>query len=162
MTDLDKSPSECSLLSPSEQRAPVVSVKQTEIAADPEAVWEVLTAFDRWPSWNPDVTSMSLSGPPAVGSTFHWKAGPGTIRSTIRWMEPPRVIAWTGRTLGMTALDAFQLQPRDGHTVVREEESWSGLVARVFRRSLQKTLDRSLESGLRHLKAEVERKQPVR
>jgi hypothetical protein len=52
---------------------------------------------------------------------------------------------------------AAGLQPRDGRTVVREEEAWDGLVARLFRRSLQKTLDRALESGLRHLKAEVER-----
>jgi hypothetical protein len=53
MADLHQSPSEGSLLPPSERGAPVVSAKQIEIAADPEAVWEVLAAFDRWPSWNP-------------------------------------------------------------------------------------------------------------
>jgi hypothetical protein len=149
-------------LPPSERGAPVVSAKQIEIAADPEAVWEVLAAFDRWPSWNPEVRSMSMHGPLAVGSTFRWKAGPGTISSTIRQIEPPRRIGWTGRTLGMKAFDAFQLQPHEGRTVVREQESWNGLVAHLFRRSLQKTLDRSLDSGLQHLKAEVERQQTAR
>ena len=162
MTELHESPSEVSLLPANEQRAPVVSAKQIDIAADPEAVWEVLTAFDRWPSWNPDVRSMSMNSPLAVGSTFRWKAGPGTVRSAIRQLEPPRFIAWTGTSLGLKARDAFLLQARDGRTVVREEESWNGLVARFFRRSLQKTLDRSLESGLRHLKAEVERVQASR
>ena len=90
MTELNESPAEVSLLPANEQRAPVVSAKQIEIAADPEAVWEVLTAFDRWPNWNPDVRSMSMDGPLTVGSTFRWKAGPGTVRSTIRRIESPR------------------------------------------------------------------------
>ena len=38
------------------------------------------------------------------------------------------------------------------------EESFDGLVARLFRRSLRKTLDATLESGLRHLKIEAERR----
>ena len=105
---------------------------------------------------------MSMNGPLAPGSTFRWKAGPGTIRSTLQGVEAPRSIWWTGRTLGVNAVDSFSLRPLDGGTVVREEESWHGLLARVLRRSLQKTLDRSIESGLRHLKAEVERTQSPR
>jgi hypothetical protein len=38
------------------------------------------------------------------------------------------------------------------------EESYEGLVARVLRGSLQKTLDKALEQGLAHLKREVERR----
>ena len=138
--------------------APVVSRKEIEIAAPPEVVWDVLTAFARWPSWNPEIKSMSVKGPVAIGSTFRWKAGPGTITSTIQRLEPPRLVAWSGKTMGITAVDVFRLERRDGTTLVREEESWDGLVARVLRRSLQRTLDRSLESGLRHLKAESERR----
>jgi hypothetical protein len=40
---------------------------------------------------------------------------------------------------------------------VRTEESYDGLIARVFRRSLQKALDEALDRGLRYLKTEVER-----
>jgi hypothetical protein len=58
----------------------------------------------------------------------------------------------------ITAVDMFRLERRDGTTLVREEELWDGLVARVLRTSLQRTLDRSLETGLRHLKAEAERR----
>jgi hypothetical protein len=145
----------------SDDRPPVVGRSELEIAAAPETVWEVLTAFERWPSWNPDVKSMAVEGPVASGSVFRWKAGPGTITSTIQHVEPPREIAWTGRTLGLEAFHVWQLEPRGGKTLVRTEESFAGLLARLLRRSLQKTLDRTLADGLRALKAEVERRAPA-
>ena|SRR5215211_1488189 len=139
------------------EQAPIIGVNEIEIAAAPEVVWEVLTGFERWPSWNPDVKSMSMHGPIAEGSEFRWKAGPGTITSTIRRVEPPRLIAWTGDTLGIKAIHFWYLEARNGRTFVRTEESYDGFVARLFRRPLQKTLDRALADGTRYLKAEAER-----
>jgi hypothetical protein len=138
--------------------APVIGSSEIEIAAAPEHVWDVLTDFERWPSWNTDVRSMSMGGPVAPGSVFRWKAGPGTITSTIERVEAPRLIAWTGKTLGIKAIHFWYLEARNGKTVVRTEESYDGLVARVFRGSIQKVLDRALENGLQGLKAEVERR----
>ena len=129
------------------ERAHVVEASEIEIAAPPEIVWDVLTAFDRWPSWNPDVKSMSVQGGLAEGSVFRWKAGPGTITSTIGRVEPPRLIAWRGKTLGIKAIHFWWLEPRDGKTFVRTTESYEGLVARLFRAPLQKTLDRALADG---------------
>jgi hypothetical protein len=143
-----------------DEQAPVVGASEIEIAVAPEVVWEVLTEFERWPSWNPDVKSLSMPGPVAEGSEFRWKAGPGTITSTIWRVEPPRVIAWTGRTLGIRAIHFWWLEPRDGKTFVRTEESYDGSVARLFRRPLRKALHRALEDGLRYLKAEAERRSP--
>jgi uncharacterized protein YndB with AHSA1/START domain len=138
-------------------RAPVVGASEIEISAPPEAVWAVLTELERWPSWNSDVKSMMVQGPLAPGSVFRWKAGPGTIESTIDRVEPPRLIAWTGMTLGIKAIHFWHLEPRGSGTFVRTEESYEGLVTRLFRRPIQKTLDRALDDGLRSLKAEVER-----
>ena len=118
----------------------------------------MLTAFEDWPAWNPDVKSMSFEGEVAPGTRFRWKAGPGTITSTIRDVDPGRSISWTGRTLGIDAVHAWELEPRDGGTLVTTAESYDGLVARVLRRPLQKTLDGALVSGLRHLKDESERR----
>jgi len=140
------------------EQAPIVGASEIEIAAAPEAVWEVLTAFERWPSWNRDVKSMSMQGPVAEGSVFRWKAGPGTITSTIQRVEPPRLIAWTGKTLGIRAIHFWHLEPRDGKTFVRTEESYEGALARLLRGSIQKTLDRALADGLAYLKAEVEQR----
>ena len=138
--------------------APVVGRSEIEIAAPPEVVWGVLTTLDRWPSWNPDVKSMSMLGELAAGSEFRWKAGPGTIRSTILGVERPRLIAWTGKTLGIKAIHVYRLEPRNGKTFVRTEESYDGLLARLFRRPVQKTLDQALADGLRYLKAQAERR----
>jgi uncharacterized protein YndB with AHSA1/START domain len=85
-----------------------VSRTEIEIAAPPEVVWDVLTAFDRWPIWNPEVKAMSVKERIVVGSMFRWKAGPSTVTSTIQRLEPPRLIAWSGRTMGIRAIDVFQ------------------------------------------------------
>ena len=140
------------------QHAPVVGSSESEIATAPEIAWDVLTAIGRWPSWNPAVTSVSFEGDIAPGSAFRWKAGPGTITSTIQVVEPLRRIAWTGTSFGVKAIHVHTFEPRDGGTFVTSEESYDGVVARLFHGRLQKVLDGALESGLQHLKAEAERR----
>ena len=138
--------------------APVRSRREIEIAASPQVVWDVLTGFERWPEWNPDVKSMSFDGPLAPGSEFRWKAGPGMIVSTLEQVEPPRHVSWRGRTMSIKALHDWNLEPRGDATFVETEETFSGTLARVFRRMLQKQLDKSLDEGLGHLKREAERR----
>jgi uncharacterized protein YndB with AHSA1/START domain len=136
-----------------------VGSSEIEIAAPPEVAWQVLTAIERWPSWNPEVKAASIQGGIDEGTEFRWKAGPGTITSTIQDVEAPRRIAWTGKTFGIKAIHVHTLEGRNGATLVTSEESYNGLVARLFRGRLQKTLDSALENGLRRLKAEAERQQ---
>jgi len=138
--------------------APVRSSQEIEIAGPPEIVWDVLTDFEQWPQWNPDVKSMSFAGPVAPGSEFKWKAGPGTIVSTLEAVEPLRRISWRGRTMSIKAMHEWHLEPRAGGTLVQTEETFSGLLARLFRGSLQTTLDKSTSEGLEHLKREAERR----
>ncbi len=142
-----------------DRNAPVVGSSEIEIAAAPETAWDVLTAIDRWPDWNPDVKSVSVEHAIREGTEFSWKAGAGTITSTIEHVEAPRRIAWTGKSLGIKAIHVHTLERRGDSTLVRTEESFDGLVARLFRGRLQKTLDATLQSELRHLKAEVERRE---
>ena len=138
--------------------APVSSKREVEIAALPEVVWDVLTGFEQWPDWNPDVKSMSFEGPVAPGSEFRWKAGPGTIVSTLEEVDRPRYIRWRGRTMSIKAVHEWHFERSNGGTRVETEESFSGFLARLFRGSLQKTLDSSTESGLERLKRESERR----
>ena len=140
------------------RNAPVVAADEIEIAASPGAVWDVLTDLESWPRWNPDVKSMSLDGGLEKGSVFRWRAGPGTITSTIQDVQPPTRIAWTGSTFGIKAKHVYRLEPRGDATHVQTEESYEGLVARLLRGSLQKTLEKGLSDGLRSLKAEAERR----
>lgn len=140
------------------EQAPVHGSHEIEVHADPETVWEVIAGIDAWPTWNPAVQSVEIKGPLAEGTTFRWKAGPGTIVSTLRQVERPHVIGWTGRTFGIRASHVYRLEPRDGRTVVRTEESWEGLPTRLMRASLQRQLDEALRSGLERLKEEAERR----
>ena len=136
---------------------PVKSTAEIEIEARPQVVWGVLTRFETWPSWNPDVKSMSFAGPLAPGTEFRWKAGPGTIVSTLERVEPPSYIAWRGRTLTIDAYHEWWLEPRDAGTFVRTQESFYGLLARLLRGPLQRALDKSFVDGLERLKRESER-----
>ena len=98
------------------QGAPVRGRAEIDIEAPPQVVWDVLTRFENWPNWNPDVKSMSFPGPLAPGTEFRWKAGPGTIVSTLDRIEPPRYISWRGRTLTISAYHEWWLEPRNGGT----------------------------------------------
>ncbi len=138
--------------------ASVRSKREIEIAAPTEVVWEVLIGFEQWPQWNPEVKSMSLKGPVEPGTEFRWKSGPGTIVSTLEQVDPPGYIRWRGRTLSIKALHEWRFEPSNDGTHVESDESFSGLLVRLFRGSLQKTLDRSTESGLEQLKRESERR----
>lgn len=140
------------------RNAPVVAAEEIEIAASQQAVWDVLTDLESWPRWNPDVKSLSLQGDLAQGSVFRWRAGPGTITSTIQQVEPPSRIAWTGTTFGIKAKHVYGLEARGEGTLVRTEESYEGVVARLLRGSLRKTLEKGLSDGLRYLKTEAERR----
>jgi len=144
-----------------DEKAPVIARAEIDIAAGPATVFRLISRVDVWPSWKKDVRSVSLQGPVAPGSTFAWKAGPGTIRSTFQEVDAPRKIAWTGSTFGIRAIDVFRLDPHDGGTHVTEQESWSGFVVRLFRSRMRRTLQSSIEAGLRDLKAEAERHEAV-
>jgi hypothetical protein len=64
--------------------APATAEGELQIAADPQTVFSVISAVDQWPSWNPDVRSVTLQGPVQPGTVFRWKAGPSTLTSTLR------------------------------------------------------------------------------
>jgi hypothetical protein len=138
--------------------APVTSTGQIEVDAAPAAVYDVLTQVEDWPSWNPDVKTVAIDGAFAEGATFRWKAGGTRLVSQVREAEPGRVAAWTGRTMGIKAVHVYRFEPRGEGTLVTTEESFDGLVARILRRPLQKTLDASLQGGLEHLKRRAEQR----
>ncbi len=138
--------------------APVMAVGELDVSAAPEAVWDVLADLARWPTWNEDITEVSVDGPLAAGTRFRWKSGPGWITSVLREVDPPRTLGWTGTTFSIKAVHVYRLEPRDGATRVRIEESWQGLIASLLRRPFRRTLQEAIDTGLVRLRAEVERR----
>jgi uncharacterized membrane protein len=138
--------------------APVVASTAIEIMAPADVVWAVLADIGQWPSWNRAVASVSIDGDIAPGTEFEWKAGPGKIRSTLLQVQAPTFIAWSGQTLGLRAIHVFALHADGERTTVRTEESYSGLVARLLRVPLRRSLATALADGLVDLKAEAGRR----
>ena len=141
-----------------DRSAPAIASSEIQVAAPPEVVWDVLADFSSWPEWNPDVKSLTVEGPVAEGTEFRWKTGPLSIRSTLRHLERPRLIAWTGDALGISAVHVWRFESRNGGTWVLTEESWAGPVPRLLRGPMRSALQKGLDSGLPHLKAEAERR----
>jgi hypothetical protein len=137
--------------------APAIGEGEIQVAAPPERVWDVLSNIDGWPGWNRDVRSAKLEGPVAVGSVFRWRSGASSLVSTFQVVDRPREIGWSGKTMGIEALHVFRLEPEDGGTHVRSEESWDGLLARVLKGYSHKAIDRALRNALTALKQEAER-----
>ena len=138
------------------QNAPLVARKEIFVAAPPEKVWAAETDIERWPQWQPDVSSAKLEGNLAVGSVFRWKGGGLNITSTLVEVQPPRRIGWTGKALGLDAVHIWTFEPQDGGTRVVSEESWSGWLARILKIFSPSILEKSMEKSLQVLKAHVE------
>ncbi|MFU8806849.1 MAG: SRPBCC family protein, partial [Bradymonadaceae bacterium] len=121
-------------------------------------VWQVLTDLSGWPQWNPDVQSVTVHGEIGPGTTFKWKAGGARLVSKLQDVDPLRKIAWTGRSLGIRAAHVWHLREHKGGTRVVTEESFEGVVARLFADRMWRILVRSLENGLEALRLESERR----
>lgn len=137
--------------------APVLARAEIEIDANQETVWKILTDFEGWPKWNPDVKQCLAHGELESGTQFQWKAGLGNITSVLQNVEPPHLLAWTGKMMGLNAIHVCKIDFADNKTFVRTEESWEGLVSDDMHDKLQENLEMLLQSCLKHLKAEVER-----
>jgi hypothetical protein len=117
---------------------------EIEIDAPPEEVWEALTEFEAYPSWNPFLTS--VEGPPTAGAKLNVRLEPPggrgiTMHPTVTESEPGRELAWLGR-LGFPGVfdgaHRFEVEPLgDGRTRFVQSERFSGVLVPLLRRSLR-------------------------
>ena len=141
-----------------DRNAPVIAAEEMLIQAPVELVWQLQADIANWPRWNPEVYRVVLRGPIRPGTEFHWVAGGLEIRSRLQLLSMPERIVWTGRTRGIRAVHVWSFEPCAGGTHVRTEESFTGLMARVFAKSMRKRLSKALRQGLTALKQEAERR----
>ena len=138
--------------------APVIVEDSIEIRSDPKTIWDIISDFENWPSWNPEIKKVKLDGAFQVGNKFKWKAGSSTIRSELRAIEEPGILGWTGRTFGIQAVHIWNIVPIDGKVLVKTEESWNGLHVKIFSRYFKSLLEKSIKTGLEYLKIEAEKR----
>jgi hypothetical protein len=115
---------------------------EVEIEASPERVYRVLTDFERFPEWNPFVTS--ASGKLVVGQKLSLELSLPEGRSyevqpELMSVEPNRRLAWRVRYFAPTLLELrhfFELSERSGRTRLVQGLDFSGFLLRFAGPSL--------------------------
>ncbi len=136
--------------------APVWCSKSIAINASNEKVWLVLTNINSWPSWQPEITNSKIKGALKPETTFDWKSGGASIRSTIHTVDPFTNFGWTGKTFGLHAIHNWNLQVKDGQTIVSVAESMDGFIAKLFKGPFNRNLEKGMHRWLGFLKKECE------
>jgi short-subunit dehydrogenase/uncharacterized protein YndB with AHSA1/START domain len=115
---------------PAAPRPPVVVYNEALIPAPVATVWDLLTDYERWPSWyracrwvRPEARASK-----GAGAAFRWKAHPVELQSTVVAAERHRLFAFTADGTGVRARRSFTLAPTaDGAgTVVTSYETQTG------------------------------------
>lgn len=138
------------------RNAPVVVDLTVEIAAPPQTVWRLHTAVEDWPTWQPDITDVRLTGPVAAGSSFRWQTHGLHIVSTIAEVVPGEAIVWGGPAHGIEGVHVWTFTPTATGTLVRTTESWDGPPIVADPEGMHAALIASLTAWLAALKTTAE------
>jgi carbon monoxide dehydrogenase subunit G len=143
--------------------------RQREIAADPDAVWQVLAAFDRIAEWAPNadhscLLSQQNSG---IGMTRRIQTGRTTLVETVIAWEPGARLSYTIAGLPQvirSVTNTWRLEPvARGTKVTLTSEIDAGprppqrLIAKAVGRKLGAASDQMLEAIAAHLEPKANR-----
>jgi uncharacterized protein YndB with AHSA1/START domain len=137
--------------------APVKCSKTIIIDASIEKVWSVITDINNWPNWQTDIDKSKLNGELKPNITFDWKTGGVKINSTLHTVEPYKQFGWTGKTLGLFAIHNWTLIETNGQINVSVDESMEGFLAKIFKESFNKSLEKGMLNWLVLLKQTCEK-----
>lgn len=137
--------------------AAVKCSKTITINARNEKVWEIITNINNWATWQTDISNPKLNGELKPESTFDWKTGGAKIHSTLHTVEAFKHFGWTGKTFGLFAIHNWTLTENNGQTIVSVEESMEGFLAKLFKKSFNKNLEKGMQNWLDLLKQECEK-----
>jgi len=132
--------------------APVTCTKTITINASPKKVWETLTTIANWNTWQSAVSESKLNGELKPNTEFDWKAGGTKIHSRLHTVEPYSEFGWTGKAYTIYAIHNWTLKETSGATEVIVSESMEGFLAKLFKKSLYKTVEKGMMTSLEDLK----------
>ena len=130
------------------KNAPVLASGKIAIQAKSEEVWNV---------WMKNVSQSHLNGELEPGTTFDWKAKGSKIHSVLHTVNPNKHVGWSGKAMSILAIHNWTITEVNGTTMVFAEESMEGLIAQLFKRALNKSLDKDLIDSLEQLKDACEK-----
>ncbi|RDC62768.1 SRPBCC family protein [Adhaeribacter pallidiroseus] len=137
--------------------APVKCSKSITINTDSKTVWAILTNINHRANWQKEISQPKLHGELKPETTFDWKISGAKIYSTLHTVKPNSQFGWIGKTFGMFAIHNWTLTEVDGKTTIQVEESMSGLLASLFKKNFNKSLEKGMQQWLYLLKQECEK-----
>jgi len=133
------------------------------IQASPEKIWEILTIFDSYPTWNPFIKM--IKGEIKVGNTITVRLEPPeskamTFKPKILTFEVNKELSWLGHLLFKGLFDGehkFELIDHGNHSVsFRQSEKFRGILVPLFKKQLNNKIIKGFEQMNRKLKEIVE------
>jgi hypothetical protein len=138
-------------------------VTHVHIDGTPAQVWAVLSDLVAYREWNPFI--VDAEGTADVGGRLTLRMQPVrgralTLRPTVLEAQPGNRLRWRGRVGVRGILDAdhqFTIEARDGGAVLRQEETFSGVLVPFLARSLDRGTRPAFQAMNLALKQRVER-----
>ena len=133
------------------------------IEASPEEVWKVLTDFDRYPEWNPFITSISgkLKPRERLKVNIVPPGEKGTIfKPRVNHLKSAEIFSWVGHLFIVGLFDGhhiFELhQTEIGQTRFVHSEEFGGILVTFLWKKLQTSVRDGFEQMNEALKTRVE------
>src|SRR5947209_4030936 len=107
-----------------------------ETKASPEILWRIWSDTSTWGEWNPNVTSMSLDGPFASGTTGTMKTQKDTRSVTITDVQPGRSFDLETSPVPLTVFTFHcEIVPNEsGTSTISQGVTMRGALAPIFSR----------------------------
>lgn len=137
---------------------------EIHIEATPERVWNILTAFEKYPEWNPFIKS--IQGPAIVGGKIIARMEPPeakgmTFKPTVLVFDKNKEFKWIGHLLFPGLFDGehrFELIDNgDGTTTFIQAERFKGILVRMLSKMLEGSTLKGFNAMNRKLKEVAER-----
>jgi len=133
-----------------------------QIAAAPEAIWQVLIDFKSYPEWNPFITS--LEGKPELGAQLKAQIAPPeskgmTFTPIVLKAQPNQEFVWLGKLFIKGLMDGehsfFINDNGDGTCTFEQSEKFSGVLVGLFKKKLFHSTQKGFELMNEALKERV-------
>lgn len=132
---------------------------QINIQASKEHVWNILTDFENYPSWNPFI--VSIKGEMIEGQTIEVKLTDMNFKPTLLAYKENKEMRWIGKLMFKGVFDgehSFQIIDNNNGTVTfKHEEIFNGFLVGLFAKKLDKDTRSGFESMNVKLKEQAEK-----
>jgi hypothetical protein len=128
------------------------------INASKEKIWEILTDFEKYPEWNSFIKS--VSGDVKVGNQIVIKLQGMTFKPVVLNFKENSELKWLGHLWFKGLFDGehkFKLTDNgNGTTDFEQSENFSGILVKLFSKSLDKDTKNGFEQMNKELKLRAE------